>query len=87
MADLSAYQTRINRRLDAVLSGSIPDRLLSAMRYSVLGGGKRVRPCLVYLGAEAAGAELDLADTTACAGEHSARDCESNASAKKWANA
>lgn len=69
MTDLASYQTRINEKLDAALTGPIPDRLLSAMRYSALGGGKRVRPCLVYLAAEAAGADLEAADSTACAVE------------------
>jgi farnesyl diphosphate synthase len=47
---------------DALLSvlpaeGSEPARLVAAMRYSVLAGGKRLRPLLFLAGAESAGAE------------------------------
>ena len=45
-------------------SGLAPDRLHEAMRYAVLGGGKRVRPLLVYAAGEWVGADarvLDLA--------------------------
>ena len=37
------------------------------MRYSVVNGGKRIRPILVYLTAEALGADLTLADKPAAA--------------------
>jgi len=43
--------------------------LLEAMRYAIFNGGKRVRPALVYLAAEALGADLARADSTACAVE------------------
>ncbi len=45
------------------LSTASPTRLHEAMRYSVLGGGKRVRPALVY----ATAAALDMAQTTVTA--------------------
>jgi geranylgeranyl diphosphate synthase type II len=47
----------IDRQLDKALSpkSGIPGRLLDAMRYSVLGPGKRLRPLLVLLGANATG--------------------------------
>jgi len=43
-------QQRINEILDGFLGreNTIPDRLLMAMRYSVLDSGKRLRPLLVY---------------------------------------
>src|SRR5690625_7988124 len=43
--------------LDARLprNSVVPERLHDAMRYAVLGGGKRVRACLVYAAGEAAG--------------------------------
>ncbi len=44
---------------------SSPTRLHEAMRYSVLGGGKRVRPALVYATAHAV--DLDEASVTAAA--------------------
>src|SRR5690606_40236394 len=43
------YRHRVDARLDTILSsGATPARLLEAMRYSVLGSGKRVRPLLAY---------------------------------------
>ena len=58
---LSQWQLRseaeLARRLP--LASAVPHRLHEAMRYSVLGGGKRVRPVLVY----ATGAALDLPPT------------------------
>jgi geranylgeranyl diphosphate synthase type II len=44
-----------------------PARLREAMRYSVLGGGKRLRPILALMAAEACGGELDSALPVACA--------------------
>jgi geranylgeranyl pyrophosphate synthase len=54
-AQLAAWQQRIERVLDANLPQveSQPARLHQAMRYAVLGGGKRVRPALVYATAAA----------------------------------
>lgn len=65
------YQQRIEgvlaRALD--IDGGATPRLLEAMRYSTLGGGKRVRPVLVYAVGEALGASLDVLDTPAAAVE------------------
>ena len=49
-ADLKAWQSRMERALDKRLPGSdeVPQRLHQAMRYSVLGGGKRIRPALLF---------------------------------------
>ncbi len=51
---LEEYRQRANARLESVLShdSQMPSRLLDAMRYSVLGGGKRVRPLLAYASGE-----------------------------------
>ena len=48
---LESYQKRINEKLEGLLPS---DRsiLTDAMRYSVLNGGKRLRPILVYLVSE-----------------------------------
>ena len=46
-----------------------PARLHSAMRYAALGGGKRVRPILVYAAGHALGAKPDCLDGAACAVE------------------
>jgi geranylgeranyl diphosphate synthase type II len=45
------FERYLKRRLEKL--DSIPPRLAEAIRYSVLGGGKRVRPLLVLLGCEA----------------------------------
>ncbi|MCC7060487.1 MAG: polyprenyl synthetase family protein [Burkholderiaceae bacterium] len=46
-----------------------PARLHEAMRYAVLGGGKRMRPLLVYAAGEALGAPAGALDHAACAVE------------------
>ena len=50
-------------------AGLAPDRLHEAMRYAVLGGGKRVRPLLVYAAGELVGADPAVLDGAACAVE------------------
>src|SRR5262245_20107154 len=68
---LTAHRSRIERVLARYLE--LPDcgtaRLREAMRYSVLGGGKRLRPLLVYVTGEALGASLDVLDAPAAAVE------------------
>ena len=70
-ARVAACQARIERVLDQALQ--LPDpgtaRLREAMRYSVLGAGKRLRPTLVYLTGEACGAPLARLDAPAAAVE------------------
>ena len=46
---LSQWQTRMEQALATRLPGAdeTPTRLHEAMRYCVLGGGKRIRPALV----------------------------------------
>lgn len=68
---IAQLQTRIETVLDRVLAMPDPGtpRLREAMRYSVLGGGKRLRPLLVYLTGEALGASLDSLDIPAAAVE------------------
>lgn len=46
-----------------------PRRLHAAMRYSVLGGGKRVRPLLAFAAGEFAGADPARVEQAACAVE------------------
>nr|VFK24310.1 MAG: farnesyl-diphosphate synthase [Candidatus Kentron sp. LPFa] len=65
------YRSRINQKLDACLpSPDIqPHRLHAAMRYIVLGDGKRIRPILVYCAGKAVGAPPEALDGPACAVE------------------
>jgi farnesyl diphosphate synthase len=64
-------QAEIERQLAEVLpSASVaPQRLHDAMRYTVLGGGKRVRPLLAFAAGEVAGADSQRVCTAACAVE------------------
>jgi geranylgeranyl diphosphate synthase type II len=65
------YQARVEGVLARALEvghGATP-RLIEAMRYSTLGGGKRIRPVLVYAAGEALGATLDTLDAAAAAVE------------------
>jgi len=48
----------------------VPERLHAAMRYAVLGGGKRIRPLLVYAAGEVTLAEADALDRAALAVEY-----------------
>jgi len=70
-ARVPIYQQRIEGVLARALEidGAATARLLEAMRYSTLAGGKRVRPVLVYATGEALGASLDLLDAAAAAVE------------------
>jgi geranylgeranyl diphosphate synthase type II len=65
------YQRRIEEVLARALDipGAATERLIEAMRYSTLAGGKRVRPVLVYTTGEALGASLELLDAAAAAVE------------------
>lgn len=63
------------RRIEQVLAEILPPesiapgRLHAAMRYAVLGGGKRIRPLLAYAAGEVAGAALENVDRAAAAAE------------------
>jgi farnesyl diphosphate synthase len=64
-------QRRIEATLDRALpvAGAASATLADAMRYAVLGGGKRVRPLLAYAAGELAGAAADVVDAAAVAVE------------------
>ena len=61
--------------MEGVLSGVLPQaaiapqRLHQAMRYAVLGAGKRIRPLLAFAAGEVAGADLRRVDAVAAAVE------------------
>src|SRR5690625_72013 len=70
--DAQAFSTWMAKRvgqieavLDEVLPRRdvVPMRLHEAMRYAVLGGGKRVRACLVYAAGEAAGRPSKMSES------------------------
>ncbi|KAI3590020.1 (2E,6E)-farnesyl diphosphate synthase [Cupriavidus sp. U2] len=68
---MRAQGARTEAALDAALpsTDTIPHTLHEAMRYAVLGGGKRVRPLLVHAAGEVAGAAPEACDAAACAVE------------------
>src|SRR5947207_15376113 len=63
------------RRIESVIDRFLPpateppQRLHEAMRYAVLGGGKRVRAQLAYAAGELTGAEISIVDHAAAAVE------------------
>ncbi|MDS4040038.1 MAG: (2E,6E)-farnesyl diphosphate synthase [Candidatus Competibacter sp.] len=65
------YQVRAGRALDRRLPAAElhPGDLHRAMRYAVLGGGKRIRPVLVYSAGATVGAAPESLDGPACAVE------------------
>lgn len=66
---LPSYRARVESQLERRLSErtGLEPRLQEAMRYSLLNGGKRMRPALVYLAARFCRGSLDQADSAACA--------------------
>ncbi|MFG0581881.1 polyprenyl synthetase family protein [Pseudomonas sp. zjy_9] len=72
---IASYQKRCQSRVDAALDELFQaprdelERLYQAMRYSVMNGGKRVRPLLVYAACEALQGDIERADGAACAVE------------------
>jgi geranylgeranyl pyrophosphate synthase len=68
---LTQWQTRMEQALASRLPGAdeIPTRLHEAMRYSVLGGGKRIRPALVFATGRTLGLAENQVEAAACAVE------------------
>lgn len=68
---IQKYQVRIEQYLAKHLPSdhTVPKRLHTAMRYSVLNGGKRIRPLLVYALGSACNAEPAKLDAAAAAVE------------------
>jgi len=74
-ADFQAWLGVVQGRMEQVLARTlpaaeiVPQRLHAAMRYAALGGGKRVRPLLVFAAGEVAGAHVDRLEIAAAAVE------------------
>jgi farnesyl diphosphate synthase len=66
-----SIQARVERTLDRLLPAPdiVPQRLHQAMRYAVLGGGKRVRALLAHAAGELCGADPAKVDVAAAAVE------------------
>ena len=69
MKSYNEYQEIVNRSLEPQLRsiGSIPDQLLEAMLYSLMAGGKRLRPGLLLAACDMAGGSLEESIPFACA--------------------
>ena len=71
--DLAAYLAERRQLVDEALAACLPPEdtkpssVHRAMRYSVMAGGKRLRPILVIAGAEAVGGKAATVMPTACA--------------------
>jgi len=67
------WMSHIQERTEAALARALPApeiapaRLHEAMRYAVLGGGKRVRPLLVHAAGDVSGGAPERLDRVACA--------------------
>jgi len=74
-SDLAGWMQGHQARIESVLEQVLPARDMSpaklheAMRYAVLGGGKRIRPLLAYAAGEATGADPAAVDRVAAAVE------------------
>ena len=68
---IERYRHRVDARLEQVLAArsGVPEELAEAMRYSVLGPGKRVRPLLCYASGELFGLPAERVDVIAIAVE------------------
>ena len=68
---MGEVQARMERVLARLLPAAhvAPARLHEAMRYAVLGAGKRVRPLLAFAAGEVTGAELERLEVAAAAVE------------------
>jgi geranylgeranyl diphosphate synthase type II len=71
--NLSAYLKERQKLCETALDQSIPivypEKIYEAMRYSLLAGGKRVRPILCLATCEMTGGTIEMAMPTACAVE------------------
>ncbi|WP_413175744.1 geranylgeranyl diphosphate synthase CrtE [Anabaena azotica] len=71
--NLAAYLKERQKLCDTALDQAIPvvypEKIYEAMRYSLLAGGKRVRPILCLATSEMIGGTLEMAMPTACAVE------------------
>ncbi|BAZ31618.1 farnesyl-diphosphate synthase [Cylindrospermum sp. NIES-4074] len=69
--NLPAYLKERQKLCDAALDSAIPvvypEKIYEAMRYSLLAGGKRIRPILCLATCEMIGGTVEMAIATACA--------------------
>ncbi|WP_246844118.1 geranylgeranyl diphosphate synthase CrtE [Hydrocoleum sp. CS-953] len=64
---LAEQKALVEKALDNSISIVYPEKIYEAMRYSLLAGGKRLRPILCLATCELAGGNIEMAMPTACA--------------------
>lgn len=64
---LGSRKKLVETALDGFLPVQAPEKIYEAMRYSLLAGGKRLRPILCLASCELVGGSIDMAMPTACA--------------------
>ncbi|MGF1538028.1 MAG: geranylgeranyl diphosphate synthase CrtE [Elainellaceae cyanobacterium] len=64
---LSDRKALVERALDASIAVVYPETIYESMRYSLMAGGKRLRPILCLATCEMTGGTLEMAMPTACA--------------------
>lgn len=78
MKNWNEYVAQVRARLDTIIpelekdsyvEGEMPELLARSMRYSLLAGGKRLRPSMVLAAVDMLGGDLDYALDFACAVE------------------
>ena len=72
MTKVEGWMLSYENRINSALALSLPKNktiLNQAIRYSILSGGKRLRPLLVYLASEQGKAPIEVQATLGCAVE------------------
>ncbi len=64
---LGSYKKLVEEALDGFLPVQYPEKIYEAMRYSLLAGGKRLRPILCLSSCLMMGGTVEMATPTACA--------------------
>jgi geranylgeranyl diphosphate synthase type II len=64
---LTQQQAKVETALGQSIAGGYPETIYQAMRYSLLAGGKRLRPVLCLATCELMGGTVEMAMPTACA--------------------
>lgn len=70
MFDLRGYLEKTSERIESIFQSILPDdgsRIVNAMRHSMLGGGKRIRPALCIASSESVGGSAEKVLRAACA--------------------
>ncbi|TFI55034.1 polyprenyl synthetase family protein [Mastigocladus laminosus UU774] len=64
---LAQRREKVEAALESSITSGYPEKLYKSMRYSLMAGGKRLRPILCLASCELSGGVLEMAMPTACA--------------------